>query len=169
MAVIGVGGLGHLALQVAKALGHEVVAITSTAGKRDEALALGADEVLVVESHAGEELLAMGGADVILSTSNSMVQNSQVLAGLRPEGRLVTMAAGSEPLAVDPLLALSRQISVIGSMQNEREDLVDVLALAAAGRVAPKLETYALDDVNHLMERQRDGRVRYRGVLLLPE
>jgi 2-desacetyl-2-hydroxyethyl bacteriochlorophyllide A dehydrogenase len=165
IAVVGIGGLGHLAVQVAKAFGHEVVAVTGSAAKRAEALELGADEVLVVREHAGEELMALGGVDVVISTSNSMRHNSQVLAGLRPEGRLVTMAVGEGAIEVDPMLALSRQIQVIGSMQDQREDLVDVLALAAAGKVVPKLELYRLDQVNELMERQRDGKVRYRGVL----
>lgn len=165
VAVIGIGGLGHLAVQVAKAFGHEVIAVTGSASKRREALELGADDVLVVQSHAGEELLAMGGVDVVISTSNSMQQNTQVLTGLRPEGRLVTMAVGEGSIQVDPMLALSRQIQVIGSMQDEREDLVDVLALAAAGKVVPKLELYPLDAVNRLMERQQAGEVRYRGVL----
>jgi len=165
IAVIGIGGLGHLALQVVKAMGHELIAITGTPGKEQEARSFGADHVLTVKQHAGQELAAMGGADVVISTSNSMAQNSQVLAGLRPEGRFVTMAAGSEPIAVDPLLALSRQIVVKGSMQNRRADLVDVLELAVAGKVKPKLELYRLDQVNELMTRQKDGKVRYRGVL----
>jgi D-arabinose 1-dehydrogenase-like Zn-dependent alcohol dehydrogenase len=121
--------------------------------------------VLVVKQHAGQELMAMGGVDVVISTSNSMAHNSQVLEGLRPEGRLVTMAAGTQKIEVDPMLVLSRQLEVIGSMQDEREDLVDILALAAAGKVKPMLETYTLDEVDKLMTRQRDGKVRYRGVL----
>lgn len=167
VAVVGIGGLGHLAVQVAKAMGHEVVAITGSADKRAEALSFGADEVLVVKEHAGLELAAMGGADVCLSTSNSMRHNSQVLAGLRHEGRLVTMAVGAEPIAVDPMLMLLKQLSVVGSMQDERQDMVEVLALVAAGKVKPKLELYGLDEINTLMERQRDGKVRYRGVVEL--
>jgi D-arabinose 1-dehydrogenase-like Zn-dependent alcohol dehydrogenase len=141
--------------------------VTGTEQKRAECRQHGADDVLVVKEHAGIELAAMGGADVVLSTSNSMTHNSQVLAGLRPEGRLVTMAAGAQPIVVDPLLALSKQIAVLGSMQNERTDLVDVLQLAARGKVKPMLETYRLDQVDALMQRQRDGKVRYRGVIEL--
>ena len=169
VAVIGIGGLGHLALQVAKANGHEVIAITSSANKRDEALSLGADEVLVVAKHAGEELAAMGGADVVISTSNGMEQNSQVLYGLRPEGRMVTMAVGAKPIQVDPTLALSKQISLIGSMQNNREDMVEALDLAAAGKLKPALETYELDQVNEAMARLAEGKVRYRAVLRIAE
>ena len=167
VAVIGIGGLGHLAVQVAKALGHEVVAVTGTESKRAEAKSFGADEVLVVKEHAGLELAAMGGADLVLSTSNSMQHNSQVVHGLRPEGRLVTMAVGGEPLAVDPMYLLMKQASVVGSMQDDRADLEEVLQLAAAGKVVPKLELYTLDEINRLMERQRDGKVRYRGVVAL--
>jgi len=165
IAIIGLGGLGHIALQVAKAMGHEVIALTSTASKREDAKEMGADEVLVVDKHAGQELMAIGGADIVLSTSNSMAQNSQIIEGLRPEGRMVTMAAGRETFAIDPNLALSRQLSVIGSMQDERADLIDVLALAASGKVKPQIETFGLDEIDQLMARQRDGKVRFRGVL----
>lgn len=165
IAVIGIGGLGHLALQVAKAHGHEVIAVTSSENKRDEARALGADEVLVVNEHAGKELAAMGGVDIVLSTSNSMKQNSQVLEGLRPEGRLVTMALGQEPIEADPLLMLIRQLSIIGSMQNNRADLVEILELAAAGKVKPALELYRFHEINTALRRLDEGLVRYRAVL----
>src|SRR5262249_31668246 len=77
IAVIGIGGLGDLALQAAKAMGHVVVAITNSADKERDAREMGADEVLVVKDHAGQELQDMGGADVILSFSPFMKQNSQ--------------------------------------------------------------------------------------------
>jgi alcohol dehydrogenase len=86
IAVIGIGGLGHLALQVAKAMGHEVIAITNSPDKMQDAKQMGADEVLMVKDHVGKELEAMGGVDVVLSFSPSMKQNSQAVEGLRPEG-----------------------------------------------------------------------------------
>ncbi len=89
VAVIGIGGLGHLALQIAKSMGNEVVAITNTPGKAADAREMGADEVLVIKSHVGQELQAIGGADVILSFSPAMKQNSQAMEGLRAGGRLV--------------------------------------------------------------------------------
>jgi D-arabinose 1-dehydrogenase-like Zn-dependent alcohol dehydrogenase len=90
--VIGFGGLGHLALQIAKAMGHEVVAITNSPSKVDDARKMGADEVLVVKDHVGQELQSIGGVDVILSFSPSMKQNSQSIQGLRAGGRFVTTA-----------------------------------------------------------------------------
>jgi D-arabinose 1-dehydrogenase-like Zn-dependent alcohol dehydrogenase len=83
IAVIGFGGLGHIAFQVAKAMGHEVVAITNFSDKAEDARKMGADEVLVVKDHVGQELQDMGGVDVILSFSPSMKQNSQSIQGLR--------------------------------------------------------------------------------------
>jgi D-arabinose 1-dehydrogenase-like Zn-dependent alcohol dehydrogenase len=80
VAVIGIGGLGHLALQIAKSMGHTVIAITNSADKERDAREMGADEVLVVKDHAGRELQEMGGADVLLSFSPSMKQNSQAFS-----------------------------------------------------------------------------------------
>ena len=84
VAVLGVGGLGHLAIQYARALGLEVFALTGTAGKKDEARRLGADEVIVASGDLGAALQAAGGADVILGTTNSAEHATQALAGLRP-------------------------------------------------------------------------------------
>lgn len=169
LAVIGIGGLGHLALQTAKALGHEVIAITGSANKVQEARDLGADEVLVIKEHAGQELMAMGGADVVLSTSNSMKQNSEVMEGLLPEGRLVVMGVGAEPISVSPFSILLKQLTVRGSTQNNRADLVEILNLAAAGKVKPKLEIYKLDEINDVFQRLSAGKVRYRAVLMHEE
>jgi len=165
IAVIGIGGLGHLALQIAKAWGHEVVAITNSANKEKDARDLGADEVLVVKDHVGQELLEMGGADIVLSFSPSMKQNSQALQGLRPDGRLVTTAVSAEPIQIDPVPTLFKQTSVIGSAQNDPADLVDILQLAAAGKVKPVLETYRLDEIASVMVRLAEGKVRHRAVI----
>jgi 2-desacetyl-2-hydroxyethyl bacteriochlorophyllide A dehydrogenase len=165
VAVLGIGGLGHLAIQYAKALGLEVFALTGTAAKRDEAKALGADEVLVAGDDLGKALQAAGGADVILGTSNSAKHITQALLGLRPEGRLVNMGLADGPIQVDAGFFLGRQARLVGSMQNDRRDLVEALELVALGRVKPKLELYPLDQVNQVRERLLSGKVRYRAVL----
>lgn len=166
VAVIGIGGLGHLALQIAKSLGHEVVAITNSADKAQDARDLGADEVLVVKNHAGQELQDMGGADVVLSFSPSMKQNSHVMQGLRPGGRLVTTAVSAEPIQADPVQMLFKQTSILGSAQNDPADLVDILKLVAKGRVKPVVETYRMDEVNGVIARLMEGKVRHRAVIL---
>lgn len=166
IAVIGVGGLGHLALQVARAMGHEVVAVTNSPDKEQDAKSMGADDVLVIKDHAGQELTKMGGVDVVLSFSPSMKQNSQALEGLRPGGRLVTTAVSAEPIQGDPVQMLFKQTSIIGSAQNDPADLVDILGLVATGKVKPRLETYKLDEINRVLHRLAEGKVRHRAVLM---
>ncbi len=102
IAIVGMGGLGHLALQVSKAFGHEVVMLTNSTNKAGDARKPGADEVSVVKGHAGKELQAIGGADVVLSFSPSMKQNSELMEGLRAGGRLVTTAVSGEPIRRSP-------------------------------------------------------------------
>lgn len=164
VAVIGFGGLGHLAVQVAKAMGHDVVVVTNREDKRRDAISLGAD-VLVINNDAGKELLDMGGADIILSFSPSMKQNSQALAGLRPGGRFVTTAVGPEPIQVDPVQTLFKQISLIGSSHNQPEDVTQILDLVNTGKVKPQLEVYPMEQINHVLERLLAGMVRHRAVM----
>lgn len=166
VAVLGVGGLGHLALQVAKAMGHETVAVTGSAGKVKELKDMGADEVLVIKEHVGRELQAIGGTDIILSTTNGMAHNSQAIEGMRPEGRMVVMGVGEGLIQFHPFATLLTQSIVRGSSQNHRADLVDILNLTAAGKVKPALELYKLDDVNKIMTRLAEGKVRYRAVVM---
>lgn len=165
VAVIGIGGLGHLALQVAKSMGHVVVAITNSADKRQDAIDMGADEVLVVKSHAGTELQEMGGADVILSFSPSMKQNNQAFQGLRPGGRFVTTAVSADPIQGDPVQMLFRQTSIIGSAHNDPADLLDILTLVTNGKVKPRLEIYPMEEINRVLLRLAEGKVRHRAVL----
>jgi len=166
IAVIGIGGLGHFAIQVGKAFGHEVIAITNSAGKVQDAKNLGADEVLVIKDHVGQELTNIGGADIILSFTPDMKQNSQALQGLRPDGRFVTTAPGTEPIQVDPTSTLFKQISVIGSALNDKADLIDIVKLATMGKVKPILETYPINELNNVLTRLAEGRVRHRAVVM---
>lgn len=165
IAIIGIGGLGHLALQVAKVMGHDVVAITTSPDKQHDAKTMGADDVLLVKDHIGQELTRMGGVDVVLSFSPSMKQNSQALEGLRPGGRLVTTAVSAEPIQGDPVQMLFKQTSIIGSAHNDPADLVDILGLAAVGKIKPQLEIYPLDEINRVLARLAEGKVRHRAVL----
>jgi 2-desacetyl-2-hydroxyethyl bacteriochlorophyllide A dehydrogenase len=165
VAVIGIGGLGHLALQIAKAMGHPVIAVTNSADKQRDAREMGADEVLVIKDHAGKELQEIGGADVILSFSPGMRQNSQVFDGLRSAGRFVTTAVSADPMQADPVPMLFKQTSIIGSAQNDPADLIDILGLVARGKVKPRLEIYSLDEINSVLTRLAEGKVRHRAVV----
>jgi D-arabinose 1-dehydrogenase-like Zn-dependent alcohol dehydrogenase len=165
VAVLGVGGLGHLALQLSKAVGLETFAITGQSAKKAELTGFGADEVVVAGDDPGKALAAAGGADVILSTTNSAKQIAQAFAGLRPGGRFVNMGLPDGPLQIDPMLLMFGQRQLRGSTQDERSDLFEALQLVAAGKVKPKLETYGLAEVNTALDRLASGKVRYRAVL----
>jgi D-arabinose 1-dehydrogenase-like Zn-dependent alcohol dehydrogenase len=165
VAILGVGGLGHLALQFAKAVGLETLAITGQAGKRAELIALGADDVIVSDGDPGKALTAAGGADVILSTTNSARDIASAFVGLRRNGRLVNMGVADGPIPIDPSALLFGQRQLRGSSQDERSDLFEALQLVAAGKVKPTLELYPLSKANEVLARLAAGKVRYRAVL----
>ena len=165
VAVLGVGGLGHIALQILRAFGLETVAMTSTAGKKDESKGFGADHVVVTGDHAGKALQEIGGADVVISTSTSAAQIVQTLGAVRRGGRLVTLGALDAPLSIPMPTIMFPPKSIIGAMPSERRNLVNVLEMVAAGKVKPVTESYPLDKANDVMQRLDEGKVRYRAVL----
>ena len=165
VAVLGMGGLGHMALQLSKAVGLETFAITGQIEKKAELIGFGADEVLLSGDDPGAALQAAGGADVILSTTNSAKQISAAFAGLRPQGRFVNMGVPDGPLMINPMQLLFGQRQLRGSTQDERSDLFETLTLAAAGKIKPKIELYPLARANEVRERLQEGKVRYRAVL----
>ena len=165
VAVLGLGGLGHLALQFAKAVGLETIAITGQENKRRELTELGADEVIVAGDDPGKALLEAGGADIVLSTTNSAKQVSSAFTGLRRNGRLINMGVPDAPISIDPFGLLMSQRQLRGSSQDERSDLYEALQLVAKGKVKPVVETYPLARINEVRERLESGKVRYRAVI----
>jgi D-arabinose 1-dehydrogenase-like Zn-dependent alcohol dehydrogenase len=165
VAILGVGGLGHLALQMAKALGLETVAVTGTASKAGELTALGADTVLVAADHPGEALRAAGGADIVVSTTNSAAHVRSVLGGLRAGGRLVNCGNLDGALEVASSVLNYQQLRVVGGTQLDRKDIVDALELTASKRITPRVEVYPLGRIDEVRERLAAGNVRYRAVL----
>ena len=160
VAVVGVGGLGHLAIQYAKVCGFETIAITHSKDKEELAYKLGADVVV----SDGKGLKKSGGADVILATSNSYKATGETLKGLRPDGRLVLMGISDEPLIVTGHLLMTRG-RIIGSLQNDREYLYEALDYVAKGKVRVMTETFSLDEVNTAYEKVVKGELRFRAVL----
>jgi D-arabinose 1-dehydrogenase-like Zn-dependent alcohol dehydrogenase len=165
IAILGLGGLGHLAIQYAKAKGHPVLVITSSEDKIPLAKQLGADEVVIAKDHAGKALAKAGGANIILNTSNSNKLASQSLEGLLPEGRLVTMGIDNEKIELSSMDMILKRLRIVGSGQNKRSDLVDILYLAAEGKVKPIIEVYRLEQINEALQRLINGKVRFRAVI----
>ena len=162
VAVVGIGGLGHLALQYAKAAGFPVIAVSRSPDKDRLVRELGADEVV----RDGAGLARAGGADVVLGTSNSADAMADAIQGLRPDGRLVVMGFEPKPLAVSPGDLIMRRIKIVGSQQNGREYLHEALALVASGRVRVMTETYSFDDIGKGYARVEQGQVRFRAVVM---
>ena len=163
VAVVGIGGLGHLAVQYAKAAGFHTIAVSRSPDKDRLIRDLGADEIV----RDGASLAGAGGADIVLGTSNSADAMADSIRGLRPDGRLVVMGAEAKPLAVSPMDLLARRIKIIGSQQNGREFLHEALALAATGKVRVVTETYRLDEIGKAYERVEKGQVRFRAVVTM--
>ena len=162
IAVVGIGGLGHLAVQYAKAAGFVTLAVTHSPDKTKLARALGADEVVA----DGQALAAAGGADVILITTNSWKSANGALQALRPDGRLVLMGVDAEnPLIVTPELLMKRG-QILGSLQNDREYLYEALDYVARGKVKVLTETYRLADIARAYDRVAAGSVRFRAVIV---
>lgn len=166
VAVVGIGGLGHLAVQFAAALGLETLAVTGSADKTKFAKQLGASDAIVGGENVGKTLADAGGADIVLCTTNSAAQVGQVLSGLRPEGRLVNMGLVDGPIVItDQFSLMLKQCTIKGSTQNNRSDLMEALQLVASGKVKPILEVYPLSKANEVFQRVDSGKVRFRAVL----
>jgi len=163
IAVVGIGGLGHLAVQYAKAAGFVTIAVSRSPDKDAFIRTLGADAIV----RDGAGLAAAGGADVILGTSNSNDAMSDSLEGLRPDGRFVLMGYEAKPFPVPPADAILKRLRIIGSQQNGTEFLYEALDYAAKGKVKVIAETYRLDEVQKAYERVEKGQVRFRAVITL--
>ncbi len=157
VALFGIGGLGHLAVEIVKARGAEVIAVDIADEKLKLARSLGADRTLHATRDAVvSELHAAGGVDVAIVTSAARAAYDTAFASLGPAGTLVVVGLPAEPLAFPALLMAAREVRIIASAVGTRDDLQKTLALAAAGQLRCRVETYPLDRVNdvfHLLER----------------
>lgn len=162
--VVGIGGLGHMALKFCKAWGCEVTAFTSSASKAEEARAFGAHQV--VSSRDSKAIGALAGTlDLIIVTVNVSLDWNALLAALAPNGHLHVVGAVTEPIPVPVFALLMGQKSVSGSPTGSRGALDEMLAFAARHQIAPQTEHYPMREVNAAMAHLRAGKARYRIVL----
>lgn len=110
--------------------------------------------------------MAAGGADVLLATSNSWAAAADAAHGMRPEGRVILMGVGPEPLSYNPELMFKR-VRLMGSSQNGVEYLYEALDYAAKGKVKVVEEIYKLDEIAMAYDRVADGKVRFRAVITM--
>jgi propanol-preferring alcohol dehydrogenase len=164
VAVFGIGGLGHLALQYSKIAGSTVVAVDLEEDKLAMARKLGADHTVNGrDADPVEEIQKLGGADVALSFAVSPRAMRQAFDSLRPGGRLILVAMPKDnDLSLPIFETVLKGISVIGSIVGTRLDLAEVYELHAAGRTVVIAESRKLSDVNACIDEVLTGSVTAR-------
>lgn len=164
VAVIGIGGLGHLAIQFLRAWGCEVTAFTSNPNKKDEALSMGAHHVVSSTDKASLKRVART-FDLILSTVNVDLQWHYFIDALKPKGRLHFVGATLEPINLSVMSLLSSQRSLSASPVGSPETIQTMLDFAMKHNIMPTIDRFAFDDVNVALRHLSDGKARYRVVL----
>lgn len=162
--VIGIGGLGHLALQFADKWGCEVTAFTSDLSKTDELKALGADAVVNSRSTAELEPLA-GKFDMILSTVNVSLDWQSYLKALAPKGRLHLVGATLDPIGIVSFNLIAGQKSVTGTATGSPIDVRRMVEFCARHNIETVTENYKMSQINEAFDRLESGQARYRIVL----
>jgi D-arabinose 1-dehydrogenase-like Zn-dependent alcohol dehydrogenase len=166
VAILGVGGLGHLGVQFASKMGFKTVAIARGADKGPLARKLGAHIYIDSTSqNPAEELTRLGGAKVILATVTDARSMSSVIPGLGIDGKLVVVGATGEPIEVSPLLLIGPRRSVCGWPSGTAPDSEDTLNFSVLSNVRPMIETFPLAKAAEAYQHMMSGKARFRVVL----
>jgi len=162
-AVVGIGGLGHLAVQFLAGFGCEVTAISSTHAKDDQARKLGATRFIA--SRGNDELKkAARSFDFIISTVDADLPWSDFVTALRPQGRLVFVGVPTSPVQLS-VFGLIAEKSISGASCGSPTDTARMLDFAARKGIKPVTEQFAMNDVNQALDHVRAGKARFRAVL----
>lgn len=168
VAIQGVGGLGHLAIQYASRAGHRTVAISGTRSKEKLARELGAHEFIAAdEEDAAEALQKMGGARVLVATAPDAKLMGSVLEGLGRNGEMVIVGATPEPVPVPPLALISARRSIRGWPSGHARDSQDTLELSALAGITAQIETFPLEKASEAYARMLSNEARFRAVLTM--
>ena len=163
MAIFGVGGLGHLAIQLAHALGAEITAVDISESKLAAARTLGAAKTLnAATTDIAKEFRRSGGVHVALVTSGSKAAYDSAFAALRPTGMLLVVGLPAEDITFPPILMAAREARIQASAVGTREDLREVLALAAQGKIRCEVAARPLSQINEILDQMRRGEISGR-------
>jgi D-arabinose 1-dehydrogenase-like Zn-dependent alcohol dehydrogenase len=166
VAILGVGGLGHLGVQFARAMGFETVAIARGTGKAEDARKLGAHHY--IDSTSGdvsEALRALGGAAVVLATAGNSAAMADTVGGLLPQGELVTIGVTPEPLPISPVQLITPGLSIIGHPSGTAKDVEETMHFAVLSGVRAWIEELPLSQAAEGYAAMEQGRAHYRTVL----
>ncbi|WP_370500476.1 alcohol dehydrogenase catalytic domain-containing protein [Mycolicibacterium sp. jd] len=168
VAVLGVGGLGHLGVQWARAMGFETVAIGRGTGKAEEATQFGAHHYIdSTGQDVAAELTKLGGASVVLATANNAAAMAAAVGGLGPAGELVAVGVTAENLPISPLDLINAGRSVTGHPSGTSRDVEETMHFALLSGVRAKVEEVPLARAAAAYESMDSGRARYRMVLTM--
>jgi propanol-preferring alcohol dehydrogenase len=161
--------LGHLAVQIGLGLGAVVTAIDISDEKLALAKSLGASSLLnSASTNAIKELRGKGGLHVALVASAARAAYDTAFSCVRPTGTLLVVGLPAENICFPPILMAAAEIRIQASAVGTREDVREVLALAAAGKIRCRVSTRPLSEANEAFERLRSGQVSGRLVLVIP-
>ncbi|MGO4221666.1 NAD(P)-dependent alcohol dehydrogenase [Lysobacter sp. TAF61] len=162
--VVGIGGLGHMAIKFAAAWGCDVTAFTSTAAKADEARRFGAHHVVASRDSAAIGAIA-GSLDLLLVTVNVPMDWDAMVGTLAPKGRMHVVGAVLEPIPVAAFSLIMKQREISGSPTGSPTDIATLLDFAARHDIRPQVEMFPMSKVNEALDHLRAGNARYRIVL----
>jgi alcohol dehydrogenase, propanol-preferring len=166
LAVFGVGGLGHIAIQIGQSFGAEVTAIDISDEKLAQAKSLGASHTLnAASSDAVKELRGKGGVHVAIVTSAAKAAYDMAFYGLRPTGILLVVGLPADDICFPPIMMSAKEVRIQATAVGTRDDLREVLAMAAAGKVRCQVTSRPLAQANEVLEDLRHGRISGRVVL----
>ncbi len=169
LAVFGVGGLGHLAVQIGLGLGADVTAIDISDQKLALAESLGASTTLnAASNNVIKELRGKGGVHIALVTSASRAAYDMAFSCVRPTGTLLAVGLPAENICFPPIMMAAAEVRIQASAVGTRQDLREVLAMAAAGKIRCRVATRSLSEANKALDQLRTGQVSGRIVLVMP-
>jgi D-arabinose 1-dehydrogenase-like Zn-dependent alcohol dehydrogenase len=167
VAILGIGGLGHLGVQFAAKMGFHTVAIARGPDKKALALKLGAHRYIDSKAEdAAKVLTELGGAKVILATVTSAKAMTPLIDGLGVDGKLLVVGVSTDPIEVMPLQLIGKRRSVAGWPSGTAADSEDTMRFSALTGVKPMIETFPLDKAPEAYERMMSGDARFRVVLV---
>lgn len=164
--VIGIGGLGHIAIQLYKAWGCKVTAFSSNPDKTEKILALGADQVI---NSSDLSQIHDQNFDLIVDTVNVPLAWSQYTNLLAPEGKFHVVGVVLEPIEVSSVSLIDKQISITGSPTGTPAAMHQLLEFCSRHQIRPLIEEFPISQVNQAIQKLRDGTLRYRAVLNMQE
>jgi alcohol dehydrogenase, propanol-preferring len=166
LVVFGVGGLGHLAVQIAKCFGAQVIAVDIADDKLEFARRLGADSTMnAANEDVVKEIRKMGGAHVAVVTSAAKKAYDMAFYAVRSSGTLMVVGMPAEDLSFPAIMM--REIRIMSAATGTREDMREVLELASTGRLKCQVETRTLEQVNEVFEEMRAAKITGRVVLTM--